>query len=287
MLHVGLFWLSPTLYADPRLSLHKHLRNSLYPLPWSAIAHSTVSPFARSVFSQPKNPVRRTWSLHFGTTLFTVFFERVHSAYGLIRLPWRIVKNYINIYLLEPREGHNWIDNQSPWPGPSDPSHRPAHSVTACFLRLPPFRGRCSSAKLSAGSPFYRLVQSCRRVVACFLCLPYAKRRLGCRCSSGTVLFLYLIIFSIYSVSPVCPFLPLLFASGLRSVKRLFFPLSHSLCSSLLFRSPVHIALQTLRKRYTFFRPGFDGFLPSPPRLAPILAWLSSSIVRFYYLFPF
>ena len=31
VLHVGLFWLSPTLYADPRLSLHKYLRNSLYP----------------------------------------------------------------------------------------------------------------------------------------------------------------------------------------------------------------------------------------------------------------
>ena len=47
----------------------------------------------------------------FGTTLFTVFFQRVHSAYGLIRLPWRIVKN-IYIYPLERREGHNWIG----WP---------------------------------------------------------------------------------------------------------------------------------------------------------------------------
>ena len=52
-------------------------------------------------------------------------------------------------------EGHNWIGNQSPWPDPSDPSHRPDHSVAACFLRLPPFRGRCSSAKLSAGSLFF------------------------------------------------------------------------------------------------------------------------------------
>ena len=102
----------------------------------------------------------------------------------------------------------------------------------------------------------------------------------GCRCSSGTVPFLYLIIFFICSVSLVCPFLPLLFASGLRSEKRLFFPLSHSLCCSLLFRSSVHALCY---KRYTFFRPGFEGFC----RLAPILAWLSSSIVRFYYLFPF
>ena len=90
----------------------------------------------------------------FGTTLFTVFFERVHSAYGLMRLPWRIVKK-ICIYPLEPREGHNWIGNQSPWSGSSDPSHRPAHSVATCFLRLPPFRGRCSLAKLAAKSLFY------------------------------------------------------------------------------------------------------------------------------------
>ena len=150
--------------------------------------------------------------------------------------------------------------NQSPWSGFSDPSHRPAHSVAACFLRLPPFRGRCSSAKLSAGSLFYRLVQSCRRVVACFSTSTVRQAPFGCRCSSGTVPFLYLFIFFIYSVSPVCPFLPLLFASGLRSEKRL--------CCFLLSQS---YALRY--KRYTFFRPGFEGFLPSPPRLAAILAW--------------
>ena len=121
---------------------------------------------------------------------------------------------------MEPREGHNWISNQSTWSGSSDPSYRPAHSVAACFLRLPPFRGRCSSAKLSAGSLFYRLVQSCRRLLSTST---VCQAPFGCRCSSGTVLFLYLIIFFNYSVSPVCPFLPLLFASGLRSEKRLFF----------------------------------------------------------------
>ena len=66
-------------------------------------------------------------------------------------------------------EGHNWIGNQSPWPDPSDPSHRPDHSVAACFLRLPPFRGRCSSAKLSAGSLFFlslgAVLSSCRRLL--------------------------------------------------------------------------------------------------------------------------
>ena len=66
-------------------------------LPWSAIAHSTVSPFA-----------------------------------------W---------------EGHNWIGNQSPWSGSSDPFHRPAHSVAACFLRLPPFRGRWGRLGLGVFCP--------------------------------------------------------------------------------------------------------------------------------------
>ena len=178
---------------------------------------------------------------------------------------------------MEPREGHNWISNQSTWSGSSDPSYRPAHSVAACFLRLPPFRGRCSSAKLSAGSLFYRLVQSCRRLLSTST---VCQAPFGCRWSSGTVLFLYLIIFFNYSVSPVCPFLPLLFASGLRSEKRLFFLLSHSLCSPCCFN-----LLYVLRyKRYIFLRPGFEGFLPNPPRLAAILAWLSSYIVRSHYL---
>ena len=93
-------------------------------------------------------------------------------------------------------EGHNWIGNQSPWPDPSDPSHRPDHSVAACFLRLPPFGGRCSSAKLSAGSLFYCLVQSCRRVVACFLRLPYVKRRLGAAVLQVQCFFLSLLFSS-------------------------------------------------------------------------------------------
>ena len=174
---------------------------------------------------------------------------------------------------MEPREGHNWISNQSTWSGSSDPSYRPAHSVAACFLRLPPFRGRCSSAKLSAGSLFYRLVQSCRRLLSKST---VRQAPFGCRCSSGTVLFLYLIIFFIYSVSPVCPFLPLLFASGLRSEKRLFFffcriPYAVPCCFNLLY----------------VLRPGFESFLPNPPRLAAILAWLSSYIVRSHYLCPF
>ena len=80
-------------------------------------------------------------------------------------------------------------------------------------------------------------MQSCRRLLSTST---VCQAPFGCRCSSGTVLFLYLIIFFIYSVSPVCPFLPLLFASGLRSEKGLFFflsriPYAAPCCFDLLF----------------------------------------------------
>ena len=102
------------------------------------------------------------------------------------------------------------------------------------------------------------------------------------QCFSLSHSFLHLFRFAGMPLPPLIVCIRLVICKGV-----VFFPLSHSLYSSLLFRSPVRIALQTLRKRYTFFRPGFEGFLPSPPRLAAILAWLSSHIVRFYYLFPF
>ena len=253
-------------------------------LPWSAIAHSTVSPFARSFSVSPEIQfVVRDLSI-FGTTLFTVFFDRVHSGYGLIRLPWRIVKKkiyiYIYIYISSGTQGRPQLD----WQPTATNLHGQVFQILliAQLTLSPPafyvYR-RLGAAVLQLNFPleaffFYRLVQSCRRVVACFSTSTVRQAPFGCRCSSGTVPFLYLFIFFIYSVSPVCPFLPLLFASGLRSEKRLFcFLLSHS------------YALRY--KRYTFFRPGFEGVLPSPPRLAAILAWLSSHIVRAYYLFPF
>ena len=138
--------------------------------------------------------------------------------------------------------------------------------------------------ELSAGGPFF--------IAWCSLVVVSSPAFYVYRTSSAVWVplflrysaFLCLIIFFICPVSLVCPFLPLPFASGLRSEKRLFFPLSHSLRCSLLFRSPVH-ALRY--KRYTFLRPRFEGFSPSPARLAAILAWLSSYIVRLYYLSPF
>ena len=98
---------------------------------------------------------------------------------------------------MERREGHNWIGNQSPWSGSSDPFHRPAHSVAACFLRLPSLRGCSSSAKLSAGSLF---IAWCSPVVACFLRLPCVKRRLGAAVLQLQRLFFILLL------SPSVPF---------------------------------------------------------------------------------
>ena len=201
----------------------------------------------------------------FGTTLFTVCFERVHSAYGLIYILWKPEKATTGLATN--------LHGQVPQ----------IVFIAQLTLSPPAFYVYRRLDELSVGSPFYRLVQSCRRVVACFLRLPYVKRRL-CAAVLQVQCFSLSYYFFINSVSPVCPFLPLLFASGLRSEKSLFFPLSHFLCCSLLFRSPVH-ALRY--KRYIFLRPGFEGFLPSPPRLAAILAWLCSHIVRFYFLSPF
>ena len=94
--------------------------------------------------------------------------------------------------------------------------------------------------ELSAGGPFF--------IAWCSLVVVSSPAFYVYRTSSAVWVplflrysaFLCLIIFFICPVSPVCPFLPLLFASGLRSEKRLFFPLSHSLRCSLLSRSPVH-----------------------------------------------
>ena len=175
-------------------------------LPWSASAHSTVSPFARSVFSQPKNPVRRTWSLHFWHHALYCLFWASTQCLRFDKAPVTSLKYiyiYIYIYPLEPREGHSWIGNQSPWSGFSDPFHRPAHSVAACFLRLPLFRWTFRWRPL-----FYRLVQSCRRVVACFLRLPYVKRRLGAaflkvQCFSLSYYFLHLSRFAGMPLPPL------------------------------------------------------------------------------------
>ena len=62
----------------------------------------------------------------------------------------------------------------------------------------------------------------------------------GCHCSSVTVFFLYLTFFFIYSVSSVCPFLRLLFASGFKIWKEVVFFLCHisyavPRCFDLLF----------------------------------------------------
>ena len=58
---------------------------------------------------------------------------------------------------------------------------------------IPPFRGRCSSAKLSAGSLFIAWCSPV--VVSCFLRLPYVKRRLGSAVLQVQCLF-FILLFS-------------------------------------------------------------------------------------------
>ena len=195
--------------------------------------------------------------------------------------------------------GHNWIDNipshiQSPQSGSADPFSCLAHSVAAAFYIYRGLGG-CSSAKIPTGSfaslgvillscrhllctsavhqaPFgaavlqlkfpleasHRLVQPCRRVVTCFLRLPYVKRRLG------AAVFKYnTTIFFIYSVSSVHPFLPLLFASGLKSDRMfslflIFFPC----CFDLLFMHCVPNVPNSLDLGLRVFCPVLPVSLP-------------------------
>ena len=83
--------------------------------------------------------------------------------------------------------------------------------------------------------------------------------------------FLYLIIFFICSVSPVCPFLPLLFASGLRSENGLFFPLSHPCCFDLLFTHCVTNVTHSLGLGLRVFCPVLPVSLPFSRGSVPTL----------------
>ena len=83
--------------------------------------------------------------------------------------------------------------------------------------------------------------------------------------------FLYLIIFFICSVSPVCPFLPLLFPSGLRSENGLFFPLSHPCCFDLLFTHCVTNVTHSLGLGLRVFCPVRPVSLPFSPGSVPTL----------------
>ena len=83
--------------------------------------------------------------------------------------------------------------------------------------------------------------------------------------------FLCLIIFFICSVSPVCPFLPLLFASGLRSENGLFFPLSHPCCFDLLFTHCVTNVTHSLGLGLRVFCPVRPVSLPFSPGSVPTL----------------
>ena len=110
-----------------------------------------------------------------------------------------------------------------------------------------------------------------------------------CRCcSSGTVPFLYLIIFFICSVSPVHPFLPVLFASGLRSEERLLFffcriPYAVPCCFDLLFTHCVTNVTHSLGLGSSAFCPVLPVSLPISRGSAPTL--FDSTIYFHFNLF--
>ena len=213
----------------------------------------------------------------FGTTLFTVFFQRVHSAYSLIRLPWRIVKKYI--YIL-------WNAGKATT-GLATNLHGQVPQIlfiAQLTLSRPAFYVYRRLAELYAGSPFLSLgavLSSCRRLLSTSA---VRQAPIGCRCSSGTVLFFISLFLHLFRFAGM-PLHPLIVRIRLEIWKEVVF----SFVAFLMLFPAVSISNWriALQKRYTFLRPGFEGFLPSPPRLAAILAWLSSYIVRFYYLSPF
>ena len=153
----------------------------------------------------------------------------------------------------------------SPWSGSSDLFHRPARSVAACFLRLQPFRGRYPSAKISAGSflSLGAVLSSCRRLLS-YRASSAVWVSLFFRYGAFYLPYYFLHLFRFAGM----PLPPPIVCIRLEIWKEVVL----SFVTFLMLFPAVSISVHALRyKRYTFFRPGFEGFLPSPPRLAAIL----------------
>ena len=83
-----------------------------------------------------------------GTTLLTIFWARTPGLWqnnGTGNTPTHI---------------------PSPWSGSSGSCHRPAHSVAACLLPLPPFGCRCFLKRTFPLEASSRLIQLCRRLLS-------------------------------------------------------------------------------------------------------------------------
>ena len=226
--HVRSFWLSWTPYEDPRGSCGNILRNSLL-IPYFTV--DRPSRILRSDFTYPWISSSSYWDLSIsGTTLLTIFWARTPGLWqnnGTGNTPTHI---------------------PSPWSGSSGSCHRPAHSVAACLLPLPPFGCRCFLKRTFPLEASSRLIQLCRRLLSTTSTSTAVWVLLWFRYG---VFFLYLTIFLICSASQIGCFS---FVTFLVTVVR--FP---------LFRSPVspHGVTQNNDR---------SGFFPSPPRLTAILA---------------
>ena len=105
----------------------------------------------------------------------------------------------------------------SPWSGSSGSCHRPAHSVAACLLPLPPFGCRCFLQRTFPLEASSRLIQLCRRLLS--------------TTSTSTAVWVPLWFrYGVFSISYYFPhlfrfvgmplrFLPFLFTRGLPSSK--------------------------------------------------------------------
>ena len=144
--HVRSFWLSWTPYEDPRGSCGNILRNSLL-IPYFTV--DRPSRILRSDFTYPWISSSSYWDLSIsGTTLLTIFWARTPGL-------WR-----------NNGTGNTPTHIPSPWSGSSGSCHRPAHSVAACLLPLPPFGCRCFLKRTFPLEASSRLIQLCRRLLS-------------------------------------------------------------------------------------------------------------------------
>ena len=140
----------------------------------------------------------------FGTTLFSVLFERVHRAYGLIRLPWRTDKIYI--YIL-------WNPGKATTALATNLHGQVPQILFIAQLPLSPpafyIYRRLGAADLQLNFPLEAFfIAWCSPVVACFLRLPYVKRRLDAavlqvQCLSFSYYFLNLFRFAGMPLPPL------------------------------------------------------------------------------------
>ena len=184
----------------------------------------------RSDFTYPWISSSSYWDLSIsGTTLLTIFWAR---TLGL----WQ-----------NNGTGNTPTHIPSPWSGSSGSCHRPAHSVAACLLPLPPFGCRCFLKRTFPLEASSRLILLCRRLLS----------------TTSTSTAVWVLLWFRYGVFSISYYFPHLF----RFANRLFF-LRHISCHSCA----VPVVPISFSPHGVTQNNDRSGFFPSPPRLTAILA---------------